>query len=51
MVLSSEENFLIFGSNCCETSTAVKSYISILCKEIDQIERASFNVNDTVIKF
>ena len=40
-VLRSEENFLILGSNCSETSTAVKRYISILCKEIDQIERVS----------
>ena len=29
----------------------MKRYISISCKEIDQIEMASFNVNDTVIKF
>ncbi|CAB4042923.1 Hypothetical predicted protein, partial [Paramuricea clavata] len=50
-ILSSEENFLIFGSNCSETSPAVAKYISMITKEIEDIEKASFNINNMVIKF
>lgn len=50
-ILSSEENFLIFGSNCSETSPAVTKYISMLTQEIDKIKKASFNINDMVIRF
>ena len=50
-ILSSEENFLIFGSNCSETSPAVNKYISMITKEIEEIEKASFNINNMVIKF
>jgi hypothetical protein len=50
-ILSSEENFLIFGSNSSETSPAVTKYISMITKEIDGIEKVSFNINNMVIKF
>ena len=50
-ILSSEDNFLIFGSNCSETSPAVTKYISMVAKEIEEIEKASFKINNLVIKF
>ena len=50
-VLSNEDNFLIFGSNCSEQSTAAKRYIAMVAKEMEQIEKGSFNVNNTIIKF
>ena len=50
-ILSSEDNFLIFGSNCSETSPAVTKYISMVTKEIEEIEKASFKINNLVIKF
>lgn len=50
-VLSNEDNFLIFGSNCSEQSTAVKRYITMICNEIEQIEKRSFTVDNTSIKF
>lgn len=50
-ILSNEDNFLIFGSNCSEQSTAAKRYIAMLTKEMEQIERSSFNINNTIIKF
>ena len=36
-ILSSDDNFLIFGSNCSEESPVVKAYISMISKEIVQI--------------
>ena len=51
MVLSNEDNFLIFGSNCSDQSTAAKRYIAMVAKEMEQIEKGFFNVNNTIIKF
>lgn len=50
-ILSNEDNFLVFGSNCSEQSTAAKRYIAMISKEIEQIEKSSFTVNNTFIKF
>ena len=50
-VLSNEDNFLIFGCNCSEQSTAAKRYITMISKEIEQTEKSSFTVNNTSIKF
>lgn len=44
-ILSNEDNFLVFGSNCSEQSTAAKRYIAMISKEIEQIEKSSFTVN------
>lgn len=40
-----------FVSNCSEQSTAAKMYIAMIAKEMEQIEKGSVNVNNTVIKF
>ena len=50
-VLSNEDNFLIFGSNCSEQSIAVKRYIAMLTQKMEQIQKSSFNINRTIIKF
>ena len=46
-VLSNQDNFLIFESNCSEQSIAAKRYIAMVAKEMEQIdlEKGSFNVN------
>ena len=50
-ILSNEDNVLIFGSNCSQQNPAAKRYIAMLTKEMEQIERSSFNINNTIIKF
>ena len=50
-ILSSQDNFLIFGSNCSEQSIAAKRYIAMISKEMEQIEKGSFHVNDAIIRF
>ena len=50
-ILSSQDNFLIFGSNCSEQSIAAKRYIAMISKEMEQIEKCSFHVNDAIIRF
>lgn len=50
-ILSSEDNFLIFGSNCSEQSTAARRYIAMIAKEMEQIEKGLFRFGDTIIRF
>ena len=50
-ILSSDDNFLIFGSNCSEESAVVKTYISMISKQIVQIEQTTFSINSKNIKF
>ena len=40
-VASSNDNFVIFGANCEETSLVVCKYCQFLCKEISEIEKKS----------
>ena len=51
-VLSSNENFLIFGANCKEDALPVKRYINILLSDICSIEKEVFpiTVNNEVIQ-
>jgi len=44
-VLSRNENFLIFGSNCAENSVVVQRYVKFLYKEMSEIEKKSFSVD------
>lgn len=44
-VLSSNENFLLFGANCSEICTPVKRYIRILFNDISLIENKIFSLN------
>lgn len=50
-VLSSDDNFLIFGSNCSEESAVVEKYISMISKQIVEIEPSTFSINNRNIKF
>lgn len=50
-ILSSSENYLIFGANCPESSVAVFRYVKFLLREISEIEKNTFNINDKNIKF
>jgi hypothetical protein len=54
-ILSSNENFLLFGANCSETCLPVKRYINILFNEISVIENEVFTLNHdgkgVVVKF
>lgn len=50
-ILNSEDNFLIFGSNCSEQSTAARRYIAMIAKEMEQIEKGLFRFGDTIIRF
>lgn len=45
-VLSSNENFLIFGANCHEDSVPVKRYIQKLLGEIQVIEKKNYKLKD-----
>ena len=50
-VLSSNENFMIFGANCSEDAVVVRHYVSYLFKEISVMEKQSFSISDREIKF
>lgn len=51
-ILSSNENYLLFGANCGENSIAVIRFIKQLMVEIAHVEKQIFpiNVNGTVVK-
>ena len=50
-VLSSNENFMIFGANCSEDSVVVQRYVSNLFKEISVMEKQSYSISDREIRF
>ncbi|KXJ19546.1 hypothetical protein AC249_AIPGENE18300 [Exaiptasia diaphana] len=50
-VLSSSENFLLFGANCSESSNVVCKYVRILLHEITEIEKQTFQVSGVSVKF
>jgi len=50
-ILSSNENFLIFGANCDENSVVVQKYVKFLYNEISHIEKETFEVNGRQMKF
>ena len=43
-VLSSNENFLLFGANCCENSLPVKRFLGKLMGDIKRIENSSYSI-------
>ena len=49
-ILSSSEKFLIFGANCSESSL-VQQYVEFLFREMSEIEKTTFQVNGTEVKF
>ncbi|RUA06489.1 MAG: hypothetical protein DSY43_01895 [Gammaproteobacteria bacterium] len=44
-VLSSNENFLLFGANCTENAIPVQRFIRVLVNEICDIEKSSYTVH------
>lgn len=50
-ILSSNENFLIFGANCSESSVPVQRYVKHLLQEMTTIENKSYSINGKDIKF
>jgi hypothetical protein len=44
-ILSSNENFLIFGANCSENCQAIIRYINVLMRDISDIENDVFVLN------
>jgi len=44
-VLSSNENFLLFGANCAESSLPVIRYAKLLHSEIEAIEQETFTIS------
>lgn len=46
-----DDNFLIFGSNCSEENAVVEKYISMISKQIVDIEQSTFSINNRNIKF
>ena len=43
-VLSSNENFLLFGANCSETSLPVKHFLGKLMADVKRIENSSYSI-------
>lgn len=50
-VASSNDNFIIFGGNCEETSLVVRKYCQFLCKEISDIEKKVFEIEGLHVTF
>ncbi|XP_031550490.1 uncharacterized protein LOC116287922 [Actinia tenebrosa] len=44
-VLSSSENFLLFGANCDESCVPVRRFVLQLMKDIDRIEKTTFPIS------
>lgn len=43
-VASSNENFVIFGANCEESSSVVKRFVQFLCQEIADLQGKIFDI-------
>lgn len=50
-VASSNDNFIIFGGNCEETSLVVRKYCQFLCNEISEIEKKVFEIEGLPVTF
>ena len=50
-ILSNSENFLIFGANYSESSPVVQRYVKFLFREMLEIEKKTFEVNGTEVRF
>ena len=50
-ILSTNENFLIFGANCSESSLPVKRYVKHLLQEMTVMEDKTYNLNGKDMKF
>ena len=50
-ILSNREIFLILGANCPESSPVVQRYVKFLFRELSEIEKKTFEVNGTEVRF
>ena len=50
-ILSNSENVLIFGANCPENLPVVQRYVKFLFREMSEIEKKTFKVNGTEVRF
>ena len=48
---SNSDNFLIFGGNLQETSSIVKKYITLVCKQIVDLKGHIFEINGLHVSF
>ena len=50
-MLSNSENFPVLGANCPESSPVVQRYVKFLFREMSEIEKKTFEVNGTEVRF
>ena len=50
-IQSCDNNFLLMGANCDETNELMHEYTKYVFKEMETIERKSYNIDDTEVKF
>ena len=50
-VVSSRDNFLVFGANCQETSMVVKKYVLATCKQMADLQGKVFEINGLSVTF
>lgn len=50
-ILSNSENVLILGANCPESSPVVQRYVKFLFCKMSEIEKKTFEVNGTEVRF
>ena len=50
-ILSNSEDFLILGANCRENLPVVQWYVKFLFREMSEIEKKTFEVNGTEVRF
>lgn len=50
-VASNNDNFIIFGANCEESSLVVKKYVQFLCQEIIDLQGKVFEIESLKVSF
>ena len=50
-VVSSSDNFLVFGANCQETSMVFKKYVLATCKQMADLQGKVFEINGLFVTF
>lgn len=50
-VASSNDNFIIFGANCEESSPVVRKYVQVLCQEIADLQGKVFVIEGLEVTF
>ena len=50
-VVSSSDNFLVFGANCEETSLVIKKYVLAACKQMADLQGKVYEINGLSVTF